>query len=60
LFVVSGECKFAKACGSIPGVEVVAVKKVNAELLAPGTHAGRLTIFTDKAVEIMEKENLFM
>lgn len=60
LFVVSGDCKFAKACSSIPGVDVVAVKSINAEVLAPGTHPGRLTIFTDKAIELMEKEKLFM
>jgi large subunit ribosomal protein L4e len=60
LIVVSGDCPLAKSCGSIPGVEVVNVKNINAEVLAPGTHAGRLTIFTDKAVEIMEKEKLFM
>ncbi len=60
LVVVSSECNLVKACSSIPGIEVVDVKKINAELLAPGTHLGRLTIFTDKAIEIMEKENLFM
>lgn len=33
------------------GVDIVAVNNLNAELLAPGTHAGRLTIFTKSAVE---------
>lgn len=33
------------------GVDIVAVDNLNAELLAPGTHAGRLTIFTKSAVE---------
>jgi large subunit ribosomal protein L4e len=60
LLVVSAECDLIKSCGAIPGLDVVSVKSINAELLAPGTHAGRLTIFTDKAVESMEKENLFM
>ena len=31
--------------------EVHAVENLNAELLAPGTHPGRLTIFTKSAVE---------
>ena len=60
LFVVSGECNLLKSCRSIPGVDVVGVKKINAELLAPGAHIGRLTFFTEKAVDLMEKENLFM
>ena len=33
------------------GVDVVSVENLNAELLAPGTHPGRLTIFTKSAVE---------
>lgn len=33
------------------GVDVVCVENLNAELLAPGTHPGRLTIFTKSAVE---------
>jgi large subunit ribosomal protein L4e len=60
LFVVSENCDFAKSCSSIPGVEVVNVKNINAELLAPGASIGRMTFFTEKAVEIMEKEKLFM
>jgi large subunit ribosomal protein L4e len=60
LFVVSGDCKLLKSCCSLPGVEVVNVKSINAELLAPGTHVGRLTFFTDKAIELIEKERLFM
>jgi large subunit ribosomal protein L4e len=34
-----------------PGVEVVVVDNLNAELLAPGTHPGRLTIYTPSALE---------
>ncbi len=60
LFVVSGDCKLLKSCCSIPGVEVVNAKNINAELLAPGTHIGRLTFFTDKAIDLIEKEKLFM
>ena len=34
-----------------PGVDVVVVDNLNAELLAPGTHPGRLTIYTRSAIE---------
>lgn len=34
-----------------PGVDVVVVDNLNAELLAPGTHPGRLTIYTKSAIE---------
>ena len=60
LLVVSDDCSLIKSCGAIPGLEVVNVKKINAELLAPGTHLGRLTLFTDKSIEIMENDKLFM
>lgn len=60
LFIVSSNCKLIKSCSSMPGIDVVNVKCINAELLAPGAHLGRLTFFTDKAIEIIEKENLFM
>lgn len=33
------------------GVDVVCVENLNTELLAPGTHPGRLTIFTKSAIE---------
>ena len=33
------------------GVEVVTAENLNAEFLAPGTHAGRLTVYTKSAVE---------
>lgn len=60
LFIVSDNCKAIKAVQGIRGVDVVAVKRVNAALLAPGAHAGRLTIFTQAALEKLDKEKLFM
>lgn len=59
LLVVSGECAVLKSANNAPGVDVVEIKNVNAELLAPGTHAGRLTIFTQAAIEKLDKEKLF-
>ena len=51
LVVVSQQSGLAKAGGNIPGVDVVAVKDLSAEDLAPGGDVGRLTVFTKKAVE---------
>lgn len=59
LLVVSGDCDLLKAAKNIPGVDVVEIKNVNAKLLAPGAHPGRLTLFTNSAIEKMEKEKLF-
>ena len=59
LFVVAENCPLVKAALNIKGVDVTIVDKLNTELLAPGCHPGRLTIYTDKAIERMKKENLF-
>ena len=54
--VVVGEDKgIGKAVGNILGVEVVPVEGLNVELLAPGTHPGRLTLWTNSAIERVGK-----
>ena len=59
LFVVSKDCKLSKSAKNLPGVEVISVQNLNAEILAPGAEIGRATLFTKSAIERMEKENLF-
>ncbi len=43
------------AASNIPGVEVVDAMNLNVEHLAPGTHAGRLTIWTEGAIEKLKE-----
>jgi large subunit ribosomal protein L4e len=59
LIVVSGKCKLMDAVNNIRGIDVVAVDRLNAELLAPGCDYGRLTIFTEAAVKRLDAEKLF-
>ncbi len=59
LIVVSKTDKLAKAAVNIPGIDVVNVKNLNVELLAPGAKPGRLTLWTSSAINILEKEKLF-
>lgn len=59
LIIVSKTDKLSAAAANIPGIDVVEVKSLNAELLAPGAKAGRLTLWTSAAINILEKENLF-
>lgn len=51
LIVVAENRGIKEAAENIPGVEVVSVTDLNAEMLAPGTHPGRLTIWTSNAIE---------
>jgi len=49
LFVTSSEP--SKAARNLAGADVATAGEVNVEDLAPGTHAGRLTVFTESAIE---------
>lgn len=51
LIVVAENKGVTKAARNIPGVDIVTVNNLNAEILAPGTHPGRLTIWTSSAIE---------
>ncbi len=54
LIVVNADEGIVKAANNLPGVDVANVKNLNAELLAPGTHAGRLTVWTKDSVEALK------
>ena len=43
-----------KAAGNIAGVEAVTVDKLTCEVLAPGTHPGRLTVWTPDALNKLQ------
>lgn len=60
LIVVSKDCKLIKSAGNIPGIDICAIKSINAELLAPGATPGRLTLWSNAAIAILEKEKLFL
>ncbi len=59
LFVVSKECPLIKAAKNIPGIDVAIVQNINAELLAPGCHPGRLTLWSEAAVDTLATQKLF-
>jgi len=55
LIVVGNGSKVARAARNLAGIDVVVVDKLDVSSLAPGTHAGRLTLWSKKAVEELEK-----
>jgi large subunit ribosomal protein L4e len=57
LIVVKEDKGIGKAAGNIPGFDVCIVTSLNADLLAPGGVPGRLTIYTETAIEALK--NLF-
>jgi large subunit ribosomal protein L4e len=60
LMVVSSEdAKLGFAARNIPGIDIAVIHELNAELLAPGTHAGRITLFTEAAMKRLADEKLF-
>lgn len=60
LIVVGSDQGISKAAHNLTGVDTVEVHGLNAELLAPGTHPGRLVVWTQGAISRLEKENLFI
>ncbi|MEJ2271053.1 MAG: 50S ribosomal protein L4 [Candidatus Bathyarchaeota archaeon] len=55
LLVITKNNGVAEAARNLPGIEIVSVQNLNAEVLAPGTHPGRLTVWTNSAFENLEK-----
>lgn len=53
LLVVGKDDGIIKAANNLPGVDAVLVKDLNVELLAPGCHAGRLTVWSKSAIEYL-------
>ncbi len=51
LFVVSNSSGIEKAAKNIAGADVCNVSNINVGLLAPGAHAGRLTIFDESSIK---------
>ncbi len=54
LLVITKNEGVAEAARNLPGIQVASVENLNAELLAPGTHPGRLTVWTSSAFEKLE------
>lgn len=51
LFVMNEDKGIINACKNVPGVDVCLLKNLNAELLAPGTQPGRLTVWSENAIK---------
>ncbi|MGC8644744.1 MAG: 50S ribosomal protein L4 [Thermoplasmata archaeon] len=51
LFIVRNKEHISKALGNLPGVDIARPSEVNAYLLAPGGHPGRLLVITEGALE---------
>ncbi len=60
LLVTGNGAGLKKAAKNVAGVDVVSVNELNAELLAPGTHPGRATLFTKNALALMTEKKLFL
>lgn len=56
LVVSSKDCSLLKAARNIAGVDVATVDTIDIEMLAPGTHAGRLAMLTKSAAEKLNEK----
>jgi large subunit ribosomal protein L4e len=51
LIVISRNDGIVEAARNLAGVDATYIRDLNAELLAPGTHPGRLTVWTKSSIE---------
>lgn len=51
LIVAAADQGIGQAVRNLPGVDFITVDRLSAELLAPGTHAGRLTVWTEPSLK---------
>ena len=58
LFVVSKKCDLNMAAANVSGIDIVTPNHLNAELLAPGCSIGRLTLYTEGAIDEIAKKFL--
>jgi len=54
LLVIAENEGVIEAARNIPGMDVATLNSLNIELLAPGTHSGRLTVWTNSAFQRLE------
>nr|MBI4156866.1 50S ribosomal protein L4 [Candidatus Woesearchaeota archaeon] len=59
LVIVSDDCKLINAAKNIIGLDVAKVNSLNVDLLAPGSYPGRLCVWSNKAIEKLDKEKLY-
>jgi len=55
LIVINEDKGIIKAARNIPGVDIIIAKNLNAELLAPGAHAGRLVVWARTAFSNLDE-----
>lgn len=59
LIIVAKDEGITRSAANIPGVDVAMVNQLSASVLAPGTHPGRITVWSKGAIETLGKEDLF-
>jgi len=55
LIVINKDSGIKSGARNIPGVDIAKLDELNVELLAPGTHTGRLTLWTESAIKNLDK-----
>ena len=60
LLVTEKKCPMLKSAKNIPGIKAITLKDITTDVFAPGAVPGRLTLWTNKAIEKISKEKSFM
>ncbi len=60
LVVVSDDCALEKSARNIAGLDVVKANSLNCNVLAPGAQAGRVTLWTEAAIDTLAEKKLYL
>lgn len=60
LFIVGERSPLQKSASGIAGIDVCRVDKLNVPLLCPGPNPGRITLYTENAIQRLKDEALYL
>lgn len=55
IVVGTPHCSILQSAKNIAGVDIITANRLNTQLLAPGHHPGRLTLYTESAIQHLKK-----
>lgn len=55
LIIIGQDEGLRSACANLPGVDVAVARNLSVESLAPGGHAGRLTVWSESAIRAIQE-----
>lgn len=60
LIVTTDKMNIEKSARNIPGIDIINIDQLNVNMLAPGSSPGRITFWSNSAIEKLSKDKMYM